>query len=375
VSSERDTRRRDARLPRPKNVDENDGAGRRHIVLRRGFAYVTTVTERWSGELIRSRLWIAIVMLVLTTTNVALAQGARQAEPFRLIWSSSAGCGTARTFLAELAGRTALLREARVDEHAITLIVETFPAAPGVRGQLTVRKPDGDLSVREVPGLSCHEVESAMALIAALMVDPLAAGAEPPATAGLRSTPDSSRDDLAPAAPESGWSLRVEQRLTARTAIAPGLAWGQAVGVMVTREASRLRPSLGLAAHVARSTTGASQGRAELDWAAAQLTFCPLSASPHERWDARACGAFQIGRLRGTGFETANPATKSVVWSSAALQLEVRHRLIGPLWLGLEGAFVLPFSRERFYLEPEPTLHRVPAWGAAFGLGAGLRFL
>lgn len=314
-------------------------------------------------------------MLALAgAANVAQAQGARQGEPFRLIWSSSAGCGSARTFLAELAGRTALLREARVDEHAITLIVETFPAAAGVRGQLTVRKPDGDLTVREVPGLSCHEVESAMALIAALMVDPLAAAAEPPTDAGLRSSPATSRVDLVPAASESAWSLRVEQRLTARTAIAPGLTWGQAVGVMLTREASRLRPSLGLAAHIARSTAGAPRGRAELDWAAAQLTFCPLSVSRHDRWDARACGAFQIGRLRGTGFETANPATKSIVWSSAALQLEARRRLIGALWVGLEGGLMLPFSRERFYLEPEPTLHQVPAWGAAFGLGVGLRF-
>jgi hypothetical protein len=56
------------------------------------------------------------------------------------------------------------------------------------------------------------------------------------------------------------------------------------------------------------------------------------------------------------------------------LELEARHRLVGPLWLGVEGAFVLPFSRESFYLLPEPTLHRVPAWGAGFGLGLGLHF-
>lgn len=314
-----------------------------------------------------------MTLALVCGANVAQGQEARQAEPFRLVWSSSAGCGTARAFLAELAGRTALLREARVDEHAVTLIVETFPAPGGVRGQLTVRKPDGDLSVREVPGSSCQEVEAAMALIAALMVDPLAAGAEP-AGAGPRSDPAGSRPGSPPAVQESAWSLRLEQRLTARTAVAPGLTWGQAVGVMLTREASRFRPSLGLAAHVAHSTVSAPQGQAELEWTAAQLTFCPLGAGPHERWEVRACGAFQIGRLRGTGFQTAGAATKSIVWSSAVLGFEARHRLIGPLWLGLEGAFVLPFSRERFYLEPEPTLHRVPAWGAAFGLGLGLRF-
>jgi hypothetical protein len=320
----------------------------------------------------RSRLWLAGVMLALMcAAHVAHAQKARPAEPFRLIWSSSAGCGSAGAFLAELSGRTALLREARADEHAITLIVETFPAPAGVRGQLTVRKPDGDFSVREVPGSTCHEVESAMALIAALMVDPLATGAEP---TDATVVPAESRPDSPPVAHAPRWSVRFEPRLTARTAVAPGLTWGQAVGLMLTREASRFRPSLGLAAHLAHSTVSAPQGQAELAWTAAQLTICPLAAGPQERWDVRACGAFQLGRLRGTGFQTANRATKSIVWSSATLELQARRQLVGPLWLGLEGAFGLPFSRESFYLEPEPTLHQVPAWVASFGGGLGLRF-
>jgi hypothetical protein len=143
---------------------------------------------------------------------------------------------------------------------------------------------------------------------------------------------------------------------------------------MLTREASRLRPSLSLSGHVAHSTITAPQGRAELAWTAAQLTVCPVAAGPQKRWEVRACGAFQLGRLRGTGFQTASPATKSIVWSSAALELQARHHLVGPLWLGLEGAFGVPFSRERFYLQPERTLHRVPPWAASFGLGVGLRF-
>lgn len=297
----------------------------------------------------------------------------RRAEAFRLVWSSSAGCGSGRAFLAELASRTALLREARADEHAITLIVETFPVAGGVKGQLTVRKPDGDLTVREVPGLNCREVEAAMALIAALMVDPLAATSD---RLSPRLGPAPPPPDLRqPVARTPDWGLMAEQRLTARTAVAPGLTWGQAVGVMLTRESSRLRPSAGLSAHIAQAMTAATpNGRAELEWAAAQLTLCPLGVRPDESWDLRVCGAFQLGRLQGHGVQTAAPATKSILWSSAALQLESRYRVLGPLWIGLEGAFTMPFSRERFYLEPQQTLHRVPAAGFGFGFGFGLRF-
>lgn len=303
----------------------------------------------------------------------AQAREVPQAQPFRLIWSSSAGCGEARQFLAELEGRTSLLREAQQNEHAITLIVETFHAAGGVRGQLTVRKPDGDLSVREVPGQNCQEVESAMALIAALMVDPLAAELE---RADARRHPPPTADQRGSSAPPAkpNWSARVEQRLTARTAVAPGLTWGQSLGVMVARETSGPRPSVGVSLHAAQTTASAPHGSAELEWRAAQLSLCPLGLSPGQRWDVRACAALQLGRLRGAGFATASPAAKSVLWSSAGVELEGRYALWGPLWLGGEGGFTFPFTRERFYLQPEETLHRVPAWGVNLALGVGLRF-
>jgi hypothetical protein len=339
-------------------------------------AYVVRVTGgRWFWARSGARhTAFAIAVVIACLSGVGRAQtSAARAEPFRLVWSSSAGCGDARAFLNELESRTARLREAQAGEHAITLIVETFLVAGGVRGQLTVRKPDGDLSVREVPGVNCQEVESAMALIAALMVDPLAGSAER-ARPTAPSRPAARSADSASPLHGSDWSLRIEQRLTARTAVAPGLTWGQALAVMLTAETSRWRPSLGLSGHSARATTSKPHGSAELGWAAAQLVACPVAWRPAESWDFRACGAFQLGRLRGAGFRTIDPAAKSILWAAAGLELEGRYRVVGPLWVGLEGAFTFPFSRERFYLEPPETLHRVPAWGWSFGLGTGLSF-
>jgi hypothetical protein len=285
-----------------------------------------------------------------------------------LIWSSSAGCGDAAWFLTELDRRTTRLRPARDGEHAITLIVELFGARGGVRGQLTVRKPDGDLTVREVPGPNCQEVESAMALIVALMVDPLASGSR------RVSTSESRVRALPERAAGSSWSLRVEQRATARTAVAPGLSPGQALGLMLTRERGPLRPSLALAGSSARGVTSQSQGSAEFEWLAAQLSVCPVGFQPGPDWDVRACGIFQAGRLRGSGFQTIRPGEKSIFWSAGGLELEGRLRLVGLLWLGLEGGLELPFSRAEFHLDPKQTLHQVPSAGASFGLGLGLRF-
>jgi hypothetical protein len=320
---------------------------------------------------------MAALLAVSLKTRATQAQEARApvAESFRLVWSSSAGCASRYSFLKELENRTTRLREAREDEHAITFIVETFRTEGGVRGQLTVRKPDGDLTVREVPGVDCAEVESAMALIAALMVDPLAGSTErarpriSPQAAQASEGPPTSDAPLA-----SDWSVRVEQRLTVRTAVAPGWTWGQALGAMLTREKSRFRPSVALSVHDARATVVKSQGSAELEWTAGELLLCPMALQPGAAWDLRACAAFQLGRLRGVGFQTANRARKTVLWPSAGVELAARYRLVGPLWLGLEGAFTFPFSRERFYLEPDLTLHQVPAWGVSGGLGLGVHF-
>jgi hypothetical protein len=308
-------------------------------------------------------------------SRAALAQEVRapDAESFRLVWSSSAGCGSRHSFLNELEGRTTRLREAREDEHAIIMIVETFRTESGVRGQLTVRKPDGELTVREVPGADCAEVESGMALIAALMVDPLASRLDPevwpPPTQG---TPEA--DATPDVAPASRWSIRVEQRLIGRTAVAPGWTWGQALGAMLTRETSRFRPSVGLSVQDTRATVVKPLGSAELEWRAADLELCPIAAPVGEAWDLRACASFQLGRLRGAGFATVRPAKKRILWASAGLQLAARYRIVGPLWLGVEGALTFPFTRERFYLEPNLTLHQVPAWGVGAGLGVGVLF-
>lgn len=290
-------------------------------------------------------------------------------EAFRLIFSSSAGCGKAANLLRELDRRTTRLRPARDDEHAITLIVELFRTDFGVRGQLTVRKLDGDLTAREVPGRDCQEVESALALIVALMVDPLATNAKPLPARSEVATGFSARPGT-----ESHSSYWVEQRASLRSAIAPRAAWGEGLGLMFMREQSPLRWSVGLSATVARSSSSSLAGSAQFEWAAAELAVCPVGWQPSSGWDVRACGTAQAGRLRAAGFATSNPAENRLFWWALGGSLQARRQLIGPLWVGLEAALEFPLSRQSFYFEPGPIVHRVPAVGASGGLGAGLRF-
>lgn len=323
-----------------------------------------------------------VVLLALGNQLGAAEAQAAQAppkphtEPFRVFWSSSADCGSAESFASELKARDQSLRDAERDERATTFLVETFREDAGVRGQLIVRRPDGQVSTRQVPGATCAEVESALALIASLMMDPLSMGMGPG-----KQTPSA---DIAPVEPKTGaterdprphLSLRAEHRLIGQGAVAPGLSWGQAARLMLTHESRAWSPSVGLSLHVTGATASGSHGSAELEWLAGQLSACPLAGEAAPRWDLRGCALLQVGRLRGTGYQTTSPAARSILWTGAGLQVEGRFELLGPLWLGWEAAVVFPFTRERFYLAaPEETLHRIPAAGGSFGLGAGLRF-
>ncbi len=320
---------------------------------------------------------LAVLLAGLFASKEARAKEPPVAEPFRMTWSAPPGCGDGASFVVELQSRTARLRPARAGEHATTLSVKLLGEETGVRGRLTVHKGNGEVLSREVPGRTCQEVVSAMALIAAPMVDPLAvvSGGSVAAPQPLPPTPPPAVAPPTASSPSvRAWVFGVEQRLTARSAVAPGWAWGEALGFIALWQASSLRPSLELSVQRARAHTSQPFGSADLTWTAGQLALCPWGVEPAAGWDVRACAVLQIGRLLGTGYATRDPGEGSIFWSSAGAQLEGRVRLVGPLWLGLEAAIVRPFSRESFYVAPSQTLHRVPTWGGGFGAGLGLLF-
>jgi hypothetical protein len=328
---------------------------------------------------VRHTLWALLVVWGRLGLASAQEPPEAQVEPFRVFWSSSADCGSAESFASELKARAKSLRDAARDERATSFFVEVFREGTGVSGQLIVRRPDGQLSTREVPGATCAEVESALALIASLMMDPLSMGGSPvEETQGAitpaqrpADSPDVEEEPL----PHVHFTLRAEHRVIGQGGVAPGLSWGQAARLMLTRDSSGWSPSVGLSAHYTGATASGSHGSADLEWLVGQLSACPLAWQAASGWDLRGCALAQLGRLRGTGYQTPSPAARTILWSGAGLQVEGRLKVLGPLWLGWEAAMVFPFTRERFYLAaPEETLHRVPAVAGSFGLGTGLRF-
>jgi hypothetical protein len=59
------------------------------------------------------------------------------------------------------------------------------------------------------------------------------------------------------------------------------------------------------------------------------------------------------------------------LWLSAGAIGRIGVRVIGPIFLEAEGGAVFPLVRDRFFVEPDETIHRAPAaaWSGAAGLG------
>src|SRR5262245_45439686 len=99
------------------------------------------------------------------------AAGSARAEntPYTLFYLPAEGCPTAEQFSTELSNRAPWLVEA--EREAALAIEVSFEEGPPLTGMLVLRDADGNTTQRSVPGSSCAEVVSALALITTVLID------------------------------------------------------------------------------------------------------------------------------------------------------------------------------------------------------------
>jgi hypothetical protein len=306
-----------------------------------------------------------------------------QSRPFRVDFTSLTPCRDSGEFVRELLSLAPRARPASATEPAFLFGVELMPVGAGVQGQLFVRGPEGSFSSRPVPGGDCHEVLRAMALIAALVVDP---PSTPKAHAGIERVWSNAAADAGTQPAERSepslpaWRFAVGQRLTAHTALAPELMFGlSAHGELTYAVDDVFQPMLRLAAHFAPGgTVERARGDAEFEWLAARGSLCPVRLSPESYISFVPCAFIDAGRLSAAGRRIDEPREESVFWSATGAVLSLDVNPTGLLTLGGEAGLLLPFSRNRFFFvpdeAPEDTVHRIPAAGLTLAVGAGLRF-
>lgn len=366
----------------------------------------------------RRRATTALVTLASTfvaatvLSSIALGQPAPR-EPVRLVYKSEGLCPQGDRFFAEVRARTDKIRPTEGDERARTLRVEVEEGATDSRGSLVVIGADGAASsTRYVRAKTCQDVASALALVAALAIDPEARttptidAAPPPAEdAGTPpSAPPTNDASAVPAVstttPTNDASIETDAGAPPRrpppsvsptTASATYRGWvafgaeGSSLleirpafaielGLDIARD-SLFSPSISLRA--SRSFTGEAilpAGTANMTFNAIALEPCPLRVKLGGPLELLPCARLAFGFVdaEATGITAPQSATRG--WGDVGAHVKVVWKIAGPLRLSGHGGARFPLFRDRFFVDPNVTLYEAPPAVFAFGGDVGFLF-
>jgi len=315
------------------------------------------------------RLSAALACLLagtLAVTTRARAEEARSTalQTLRVTYSAPAGCGSRATFVAELEARTPRVRVVDTQDLAAAVSVELADRPTGIVGQLSLREPDGTETLRAVAGKSCEEVVPALALIAAVLVDPEAiTRAQTPAKAAPAnegSAAQPPRDDERPRfRPSLGTGVAVTSSVAPSLSVAPALELG-----LEMEQGGRRGPMLLLSfERFSSSTVTTHAGLADLSTLLGRVSLCPW------RWPARGlaflapCGAFEAGSLHVDVSQTLDEKEPTVLWLAAGPDLHLELRPLAVLGLELDLLGIFPLVRDTFYFSPEIPVFSIPVVG------------
>jgi len=348
---------------------------------------------------LRARRGIARAALCFWWSSLlALPALAREKTlPFRVESVPGDACTHTDGFSEQLLRRTERVERARPGEEALVFRIEIARDGNGFTGRLAVRELDGSQTNRTVSGASCDEVISAMALIAAVLVDPNASAealsdspSESDPTPG--STPAPAPAPPPEPAPEAGPlppsppEYRKAPDSSARVAYGGGVAIafeGAAAPAGTPALALELEAALERDSFVSpllvvslerafpkRSTT--PNGVARFQWTAFRASGCPLRVSAGNDWVFRPCAFFEFGELVARGEQTERRSTTEAPWLALGGTLRVEYSPAPPLFLVLDGGLVAPLRHDTFYFDPPSprnTAFAIPVVGATARLG------
>jgi hypothetical protein len=361
--------------------------------------------------------WLARSVLALTiVTPLAVRAGAT--EPVHLHYDAPDGCPAADAFVAEVQARTPRMRLATEEEAGLTLRVTVVRADGRLEGTLVVVDASGAESRREVSGDSCATVTLALALVAALRIDPMASTTALPADpVSSVSTIPSEATTLAPNETSSIAPLSTPPPPTPASKPDASAAAHRSVSLQPSRRRIRFAGAFGLdilgfvpqsvvfgasvlgevafdgsgilapEARIGGSLTesrslSTNDGTGVLMWSRGLFEVCPLRFQLAPSLDVRPCVTSAGGGLhvQGHGTGTSEPPTTKP-WIEVGGAALMEWTLIGPLALQGEAGFSLPLARETFFFAQSPTsatettVYHVPSIVGGARLGFAVRFL
>lgn len=320
------------------------------------------------------RLLLGIAVLCFSPT----AHANDPPLPFSVHSVGKSECAPA-TFAVKLEQRSPRLRPASPGNRpALDFELDVERRTGKLAARLRVRELDGAETTREVEGVSCDEVLSALALIAVVLVDPSAL--EKNTTFDVAS-PRITEPREAGARRRRPWCLwRVGAGVNGgvESAVSPDVTVVAALqleallggdGTFSPRAAVALERSAG-------NTLSTPGGNAHFVWTAARVTGCPLRFPSSGQLAVRPCLFMDVGVLDVTGEQTFRASSTRVSWFSLGALAHAELWPVKRLALGLDAGVVTPFVRDRFFFDPGDAASTltVPRLGLTLRSGLTLYF-
>lgn len=299
-----------------------------------------------------------------------------------LEYAAFEGCPDAASFEAQVLARTPRASFAAPGASGtLTWSVELGPTSGGSRGTLRVQGESQGMLERNVTAATCEQVVGALALVAALSVDPDASLSEPaePSPRPLAPSPrkppvpvpSPRRPERVAAAP--GVRFTVGPSLVGRSGLAPELVWApQAALGLSFRTGGGHTWGLRLSALHASGRSTLETGSASFTSNLVRLQAFPLRVGS-AAWRFEPAAFAEAGELsaRGVGITPTRSVRRPVAWAGVLGRVSL---VMSVLLLELEAGGALPFVRDRFYIFENTTVFRVPVASAFASLGVGLEF-
>jgi hypothetical protein len=265
---------------------------------------------------------------------------------------------------------------------------------------LEVVQPATEPTRREFNSSSCAEVGSALALVAALTLDPNARTEQlpPHASSPVPAEPPAPAPEAPAASPEAkpAAPTTTPTTPTAKPAavVSPGFAaWLGPAASVAAGYASKPMVAVGLSLGVRSASDGFSPGfqltplwggtgatgpaadGGVFSWAMGRLEGCPLRLKLAQALNFEPCLAAEIGRVSARGADAAiTPVSVDRWWFAAGATLSL-HFSRGFWFARLGGLLLVPATRDEFvFRDPDRTIHQASPLLVGGSLALGFQF-
>ena len=348
-----------------------------------------------------SNLGFRLALVLVTLPARALAQPAAVPSTGTVVpqvtlhYLGDPGCPNETEFVDEVTARVRRTVQWSKAGAAVQMVVIIRQAGDHASGTLEVVQRSTEPTRREFTAGSCAEVGSALALVAALTLDPNARTEQLPAHVPS-STP---RTQAAPAVetpavpepapaprptppppavpPPPSQSDRYIMWLGPTATVATGYASEPLVAMGLSLGARSMRPGFSPGFQLTplwgrTGATGPDASGGTFAWFMGRLEGCPVQLPVAQHLGFEPCAAAELGQLSARGASEGRvPVSRARWWFAAGATFSL-HLSLGSWFARLGASALFPLTRDEFvFHDPDRSIHQASpvVLGATLGLG------